>query len=155
MAYNKLSLADKLKIKTKQVGDCLVWTGDKSKRGYGRIRINRVRKFAHRVAYELSKGAIPVGLVVMHSCDNPSCINPAHLSVGTQGENVNDMHQKGRTNYLTGDLHPKEKLTKEIVELIRNRHVKSHRTNGAAALAREFNVSKQAVLALLNNVTWK
>ena len=96
-----------------------------------------------------------MGLVVMHSCDNPSCINPAHLSVGTQGENVNDMHQKGRTNYLTGDLHPKEKLTKEIVELIRNRHVKSHRTNGAAALAREFNVSKQAVLALLNNVTWK
>jgi hypothetical protein len=155
MAYNKLSLAEKLQTKSKQVGDCLVWIGAKNAYGYGIIRIKGAWKRAHRVAYELANGEITNGFVVMHSCDNRACINLDHLSIGTQQENITDMHMKGRANYKTRSNHPKAKLTEENVEQIRNRYISHCERNGASALSREFGVSKQAVLAILRNVTWR
>jgi hypothetical protein len=155
MAYNKLSLAEKLHAKSKQVGNCLVWIGAKTAMGYGIIRINGTWKRAHRVVYELAHGEIGNDLVIMHSCDNPSCIKLDHLSLGTQKNNIDDMHMKGRANYKTCSAHPKAKLTEANVEQIRNRHISYCKTNGASALAREFGVSKQAVLAILHNITWR
>jgi len=76
---------------------CWEWKRGKSS-GYGRVRVGGKRGQvyrAHRLAYELVNGPIPDGAVVMHACDNPPCINPAHLIVGTQGENIADRDLKG------------------------------------------------------------
>lgn len=84
--------------KAEKTAGCWIWTGDRHARdGYGRAQPpgRRLMK-AHRVAYELVHGPIPDGKVVMHTCDNPPCVNPAHLTVGTQLDNVNDMLAKGR-----------------------------------------------------------
>lgn len=91
---------NKLLAKSEWVGPCLVWTGERDKDGYGRIRIDGRRIAAHRVAYETWVGPIFKGGVILHTCDNPPCINPEHLRVGTQKENVRDMLQKGRSPHF-------------------------------------------------------
>jgi len=75
---------------------CWIWQGPKDKDGYGRYNMKPTRYGAHRLAYLWTKGDIPAGYVVMHSCDNPGCVNPDHLSVGTQIDNIKDMDSKGR-----------------------------------------------------------
>lgn len=79
---------------------CWLWTGRIDPAGYGKFSSWR----AHRLMYERHAGQIPDGLVVCHRCDNPSCVNPAHLFVGTQGDNMRDASAKGRLR--TGASHP-------------------------------------------------
>jgi len=71
---------------------CWEWQGTINNRGYGKLD----RLYAHRFAYQQANGPIPPGLEVMHSCDNPPCCNPSHLSVGTHTDNMKDMARKGR-----------------------------------------------------------
>lgn len=75
---------------------CWEWQGAKTAFGYGRLKLKGEAWMAHRLMYTLTKGDIPEGMVVMHSCDNPCCINPEHLSVGTQKDNMEDCKAKGR-----------------------------------------------------------
>jgi hypothetical protein len=75
---------------------CWEWRGAKSRFGYGRFIVGRNNRLAHRVAWAATRGEIPVGMNVCHRCDNPSCVNPDHLFLGTQRDNVRDMHEKGR-----------------------------------------------------------
>jgi len=82
---------------------CWPWTGAKGSNGYGRVKVRGRLMSPHRVAYELTHGPIPAGkgyhgTVVMHSCDRGDCCNPAHLSLGTQRENMRDCRDKGRLN---------------------------------------------------------
>lgn len=76
---------------------CIVWLGAKrDNKGYGSFSMNGKNHRSHRVAYSFVNGEIPINMVVMHACDRPSCVNPQHLSIGTQEENVKDMINKGR-----------------------------------------------------------
>jgi hypothetical protein len=76
---------------------CWIWSGSRDRRGYGRINYDGSKPaLAHRVAWELAHGAIPVGLHVLHRCDNPACVRIEHLFLGTDLDNVRDMDRKGR-----------------------------------------------------------
>lgn len=79
-----------------QDNDCWIYQGGKNNIGYGMIRDGKKMRTTHRVSYEQHKGPIPHGLCVMHSCDNPICVNPDHLSLGTMKDNMHDMINKGR-----------------------------------------------------------
>jgi DNA-binding Xre family transcriptional regulator len=82
--------------KVDRSGDCWLWTGARRPLGYGALKVDGHVLHAHRVAYELVYGEIPAELVVLHTCDNPPCVNPAHLRLGTRSDNTRDMYAKGR-----------------------------------------------------------
>ncbi|MEV5007255.1 HNH endonuclease signature motif containing protein [Streptomyces sp. NPDC055692] len=81
---------------TDRQGKCWVWGGSTISKGYGNFRMHGINFLAHRASYELHSGAIPDGLLVLHSCDNPPCFNPDHLRVGTNGDNMRDRSDRCR-----------------------------------------------------------
>lgn len=93
------TLGDKLKSKCEVDNkNCWNWMAYKNSLGYGRLRVNGVKTLAHRASYVFFTGDIPSGLLVCHRCDNPSCINPEHLFLGTAKDNHRDAVGKGRIN---------------------------------------------------------
>lgn len=78
--------------------ECWPWLGVRDNHGYGRVNFMTTAIKAHRVSYEMRHGPIPDGLVIRHSCDNPNCVNPKHLSTGTQSQNMKDASSRGRLN---------------------------------------------------------
>lgn len=105
--------------KVEKTDTCWNWTGRLDIGGYGRFSIKGVWNKAHRTAYELYKGEIPNGLLVRHMCNNRKCVNPAHLEVGTQKDNVADMDLAGRRADIRGTKNPMAKLSEEDVNEIR------------------------------------
>lgn len=144
-----------LMSKTVRDGDCLVWTKHVNKSGYGSVWHNGKNRDVHRVSYELHHGEIPDGMRILHSCDNRPCINPDHLSPGTQKQNMDDMAMRGRDKKVSGVTHHYAKLSPEIAAEIRRRYKPYCRKNSSCALAREFGVSQMSVWALLKGETWK
>lgn len=105
--------------------NCWEWQRATNGIGYGTLTINGRRKYAHRLAYELGVAPIPEGMLVLHKCDNPSCINPEHLEAGTQSQNMRDCHKRGRSRIPSPRLHGEDngscKLTDTQVDEIRRR----------------------------------
>lgn len=136
---------------------CWQWTGapsDSTPTGaYGRMRIYGVQERAHRVSWLLHKGAIPDGLQVLHRCDNPKCVNPEHLFLGTNADNVADRVSKGRSGWQErkGEAHPMSKLRESDVRAIRERHSAGERQS---VLAREFRVDRATVCEIISRRKW-
>jgi len=92
---------------------CWLWRNALHSAGYGKLGIGGrggKQVYAHRFSYEMHFGAIEEGLIVRHKCDNPRCVNPDHLELGTQRDNVDDMMGRGRNNPRRGKNHPKGAL---------------------------------------------
>jgi hypothetical protein len=140
--------------KARKTESCWVWTGKIHYRGYGVQPNRRGETYAHRLAWTLVNGPIPEGMIVMHKCDNPPCVRPDHLMLGTKGENSFDMKRKGRArgSYLGGRRNPAAKLTPEQVAEIRAR-VGGYGTG--RPLAREFGVSPSTITAIKAGRLWK
>lgn len=87
------------KVAVKTENECWEWTANRNNKGYGMFSLGSIigKKLAHRLSYEESFGKIPEGMEILHSCDNPSCVNPSHLSAGTRKDNMVDAVQKGRS----------------------------------------------------------
>lgn len=110
-------------------------------------------KLAHRVAYELTHGAIPDDKQVLHSCDTPLCCEPTHLFLGTHADNMADMVAKGRKPSRRGERNGRAKLTQADVDAIRARY--TGRFGEKAALAREYGVSKTVIGQVLSGELWR
>jgi len=125
-------------------------------RGYCRVTYEGRSVLEHRLVYALHAGldVHTMGGVVMHSCDNPACVNPAHLSLGTQRDNVHDMLRKGRAVNLTGEAHGNAKLTDQQVRAIQTAYSKPGavtRYGNGAELCRVYGISKQQLSNLINH----
>lgn len=132
------SLVDKLAD-----DQCWPWRGTRASNGYGHFM---ARKQAHRFSYELHKGPIPDGLYVIHQCDNPSCVNPRHISVGTQAQNISDCIGKRRHAH---------RLTDDQVRQIRLRPNKGKVGFGVASIAAKLGISAITVKRILNGKSHK
>lgn len=126
--------------------------------GYAYKKIGGRVRLLHRLVYVAAHGLNLediTGLVVRHTCDNPRCINPEHLLIGTHADNMRDKMERGRGRWLRGEAHSGAKLTKEQVVLIRNLYIPRDREVGCRALARRFNISPNQVSLIVNGKSWQ
>ncbi|ECQ4522517.1 HNH endonuclease [Salmonella enterica] len=126
---------------------CIRFTGHLDGEGYGRIMVARVKYMTHRLSYSLNNGPIPDGYVVRHKCDNPSCINPEHLEVGTQADNIADKVSRGRQ--ARGSGVGRAILTEESVREIRSSPLK------VSELSTLYGVSVVSIRNILRRKTWQ
>jgi predicted XRE-type DNA-binding protein len=129
---------------------CWEWQKGKTSDGYGEARANKRTVYAHRLAYELSKGEIAPGLHVCHHCDNPACCNPRHLFLGTNRENHEDMARKGRSTL--GERNAQAKLTAEDVRHIRELYAEGNLSQ--RAIAEMFGVRDPAICRIVTRKRW-
>lgn len=157
----KKSLHDRFweKVVIAGANECWLWQATKTNFGYGSFRVGSVKtndrrkEMAHRIAYSLTNaGPLPVGMVVMHSCDNPPCVNPAHLSLGSYAENAKAAYDRKRrvSTVKPNDSHPRAKLTSEIVLRLRT----SERHLPLKILALRYGVSESTIDAARRGVNW-
>lgn len=125
---------------------CWEYRGTRDPDGYGTVSDNRKPARVHRIMYEMSNGAIPNGMVIRHTCDNTSCINPEHLLVGTHRQNSQDAVDRERS--ANGERHGMNRITDEQVQAIRHEYAYGATTQ--RALARKCNCSQAQVWNIVN-----
>lgn len=101
------------KVPARPEEGCWEWSASTKPFGYGQLAVNNRPAYAHRISYEIHYGPIPEGMFVRHTCDNPLCVRPTHLIVGTQLDNMKDMISRGRARHppAYGEKNPYAKLT--------------------------------------------
>lgn len=134
-----------------EFGQCWLWTGAKTANGYGVLKITSGLLYCHRYSYQIHLGSAD-GSDVLHRCDRPWCVNPHHLFLGSQQDNVFDMVVKQRQS--RGETNGNNKLTDDIVRYCRSAHIKGHKTYGGAALARRFEVTTGVMLDAIYGRSW-
>lgn len=131
--------------------ECWEWKGGKDREGYGRFSYFGKNQVAHRIAWILTGGEVSEGLCVLHKCDNPSCVNPDHLWIGNQLENIKDRTKKGRDADCRGEKNPSAKLAEEDVLEIRRRLVCGEIQN---QIAKIFGVAASTITDIKTKRTW-
>lgn len=129
---------------------CWLWLGGVGEKGHGRFNVgNSLQVQAHRFSWELHNGPVPDGLWVLHQCDNPPCVNPEHLFLGTCLDNHRDMIAKGRKVSAIGEANPKTNLTEQDVLNIRAD------TRPLAVIGADYGFDKQHVWKIKRRWYWK
>ena len=165
MAYEVLENEDyKRKVESRilakshvnPITGCRIWEGSKDANGYGAIHLYDQYLAIHRVAYEIWVSPIPEGKILMHKCDNPSCIEPQHLKIGTTKDNNKDRSLKGRTNRSYGEDNPYSKLTEEAVYEIKTLFKQGITSKESRKkLAEKYRVTPECIYAVQMERTWK
>lgn len=150
---------------------CWLWTASLRNKGYGAFGYTTldgitVQDRAHRFSYQLHTGEIPQGLFVLHRCDTPACVNPDHLFLGTNEDNIKDMLSKGRhvpggtycseyasNKYKRGESHHNAKLTPELVGRIRDRHAQADISY--SQLGAMFGITFTCAYKIVKRLSWK
>lgn len=134
------------------MSQCIEWQGARTSLGYGQRKVKGKTVYVHRLAYQEVHGEIPKGLVIRHTCDNPSCYNVEHLIVGTQRQNMQDCSERNRVNKTikaTGESQGLSKLTEADVKYIRESSLSGDK------LAKELGVAKSTVNRVRSGKTWR
>ncbi len=152
--------ADRFRTYVDNRGGCWLWEGARNEWGYGEFHIDGKTMRAHRVAYMISKGPITSGMHVCHTCDNPWCVNPAHLFLGTNAENMQDAGRKGRIRLSSAKArdmrrhqlrHPRCKLSWEKARAIRKLIADGE---SFSAIGRKYGVWVGTIWKVAHGVTW-
>ncbi len=131
--------------------DCIPWHGNIMSNGYGRLKSKGRTYRAHRFVYESTHGPIPEGFIIRHKCDNPPCVNPTHLEIGTHKDNTRD--EMVRTRSRLGETNPNVKLSNANVREIRFLYASTDVTQKQLAL--KYGVSKATIWYTLKGKTWQ
>lgn len=140
----------KLSLPTKN--GCIEWTGHLNTTGYGMIGVQHKSVVVHRFSWELVNGKIPDGLLCLHKCDNPKCVNVEHLFLGTQQDNVDDMFRKGRAKRASGENHYAARFNKKQIKKIRKLYKEGH---GQTEIAKIFNTKQNTIFNIVHYNCWK
>lgn len=156
--YNNIYLEERFweKVDKKGEDECWIWKGAtnmKGDRGYGVINIDGKMALSHRVSWSILNGNIPEDKCVLHRCDNPKCVNPYHLWIGTAKDNGIDCSNKGRKPSFAGELCGNSILTWVEVNGIREEYKNGNTTQ--LSLARKYGISKSEIYSILKNERWK
>ena len=143
-----IPLADRFWAKVEKTENCWLWKAARTSNGYGWFSKNNRATRAQRVAYELTYGEIPENKCVLHKCDNPPCVRPDHLFLGTRFDNNKDMAAKGRSPHRFGDKNPNSKLTTEQVAEIRFKY-KNSRIN-QTELGKQYGVRQTTISYIIS-----
>lgn len=152
-----VTLEERFWSKVDKSGDCWIWTGACDSKGYGHLSAGgaggKTIKAA-RLAYELTYGPVPEGMSVLHRCDNPVCVNPAHLFTGTQADNLQDMTLKGRRRYREhkGSENGRAKLSESQVFEIRKRAAAGE---PRSVLAKEYSMCWTTIDGIVAGRLWR
>lgn len=141
------------KVRVDKKSSCHMFAGYRTWEGYGRFSIGGYSEVAHRVAWTIANGQVPKGLWVLHTCDNPPCVNPKHLCLGTRQDNANDMLARGRSKGAVGEGYGNAKLMKyQVRNILRLFH-----TDGfpVCAIAERHSVSHSTVRRIVLGEGWK
>jgi len=133
--------------KTSNPNGCWDWLGLKHPFGYGRFCANKQIYLAHRLSYIIAYGPITSSQCLLHKCDNPQCVNPEHLQIGTRRENARDRDKKNRTT--KGQQCYNTKFTDQEVFEIKNSGL------SIRELAKKYNSNYQTIWSIKKNVNWK
>jgi hypothetical protein len=152
------SLIDRFWEHVEITDDCWIWNGASSRNGYGELSNYSDGKHSqvatHRLSWELHNGSIPVGMCVLHKCDNPPCVNPSHLYLGTKKDNSRDCIQRGRFK-RNPQYGVKNKSTKlKMCQVIQIRELLAQGLS-QRKVARIFNVGQYAIASISREETWK
>jgi len=141
---------DRFLKKVNKTDDCWIWLGAKKTRsGYGNFFYRKKVIHAHRASYLIFIGSIPDNLYVCHHCDNPSCVNPKHLFIGTQDDNMKDMIKKNRSGNTKGSKNGNSKLSEGDILEIRQSEEYSF------VLAKKYSISPTQVCNIRKRKVWK
>lgn len=164
--WNKVNKNAPAPCNSPELGNCWEWTAGCFWDGYGNKRWGDSVQRAHRISWQLANGKIPNGLLVLHKCDNRKCVNPAHLFLGTNQDNMDDMKAKGRSKKEKGRKMPPKsaetirrmsdaqgKITRDIACEIRNRYKENNISQKALGI--EYGLSQSQICNIVKGSRWK